>query len=160
MSAGLGFAGLEMGDGELVIVLRLLFATVAGLVIGWNRFRAGKPAGAGTHSLVALGSALFVALPAAHGSDTVTRVIQGVAAGVGFLGAGEIFRDPGSVSRVHGLTSAAALWATAALGIIAATASWLIMLASTLLVLVVLELAPRIEHKYKHQQGASEQGGR
>lgn len=156
MSSGLNLAALTMGDGEAVILLRLLFATCAGSVIGWNRFRAGKPAGTGTHALVALGAALFVVLQVEHGTDAVTRVIQGVAAGVGFLGAGEIFRDPSSTSRVHGLTSAAALWATAAIGTIAASGSAIVMLASTLLVLFVLVVAPRLEHKYRRQQGAGE----
>ena len=94
--------------GEAAIFLRLLIAALAGAAVGWNRFRAGKPAGVGTHALVALGAAMFVAIPvsmgALRGGDGVSRVIQGVAAGIGFLGAGEIFRDPSAASRVQGLT--------------------------------------------------------
>ena len=91
-------------QGDLIVLLRLLIAALAGAVIGWNRFRAGKPAGVGTHALVALGSALFVLIAIqmspGHSNDAFTRVVQGIATGVGFLGAGEIFRDAGTSSRV------------------------------------------------------------
>lgn len=137
---------------EPVLLARLLSAALAGGLIGWNRYRAGKPAGAGTYALVALGAALFVIVPAQLSlrltGDALSRAIQGVAAGVGFLGAGEIFRDPGEGSRVHGLTSAAALWATAAVGIIVACGSWVTALAAVVLVLAVLLIAPRLEGRY------------
>jgi putative Mg2+ transporter-C (MgtC) family protein len=132
---------------EWVVLVRLLLATLAGAVIGWNRHRAGKPAGIGTHALVALGAALFVAVPIGAGpghEDALSRTIQGVAAGVGFLGAGEIFRDPGA-GTVTGLTSAAALWVTAALGITIAAGSVFGSLTAAALVFLVLELAPRLE---------------
>ena len=138
--------------GEPVLLLRLLLATLVGAAIGWNRFRAGKPAGVGTHALVALGSALFVSIPAlsgiAEGGNPLARTIQGVATGVGFLGAGEIFRDPASGSRVHGLTSAAALWATAALGIIAVCGSLVMIGAITVLVLLILVIAAQLEQRF------------
>jgi putative Mg2+ transporter-C (MgtC) family protein len=130
------------------IVIRLVCATIVGAAIGWNRHRAGKPAGIGTHALVALGAGLFVAIPARLGDmhlDAVSRVVQGVAAGVGFLGAGEIFRAPGPGPQVTGLTSAAALWATAALGLIILCGPIREALAGSLLVLLVLEVAPRLE---------------
>jgi putative Mg2+ transporter-C (MgtC) family protein len=134
---------------ELNVVVRLLFAVLAGGAIGWNRHRAGKPAGAGTHALVALGAALFAITPAQSplftGTDALSRVIQGVATGIGFVGAGEIFRDRGAGNRVKGLTSAAALWATAAVGIIAACASWATVLVAAVTVLLVLIVAPRLE---------------
>ena len=137
-------------SGELSILIRLLIAALIGGAVGLNRFRAGKPAGIGTHSLVALGSAIFVIVPLSMisvlGRDGVTRVIQGVVAGIGFLGAGEIFRDAGTASRVHGLTSAAALWVTAALGVLAACGSGSVILAASVLVLVILYIAPRLEH--------------
>ncbi len=148
MGSGLDFT---LRAGELALFLRLLIATAAGAAVGWNRFRAGKPAGIGTHSLVALGSAMLVAIPmsmgALRGGDGATRVIQGVATGIGFLGAGEIFRDPSAASRVHGLTSAAALWVTAALGILAVCGSGSVILVATTLVLAILYVAPRLEHQ-------------
>lgn len=137
------------------LLLRLACAMVAGGVIGWNRHRAGKPAGIGTHSLVALGAGLFVAIPAAGEGvhpDALSRAIQGVAAGVGFLGAGEIFREPGN-GHVTGLTSAAALWATAALGLTIVAGPAIQALLATVLVVGVLELAPRIERHIPVKNG-------
>jgi putative Mg2+ transporter-C (MgtC) family protein len=134
------------------MLARMIVATLAGAAIGWNRHLAGKPAGAGTHALVALGAALFAAVPLSLGAshiDAVSRAVQGVAAGVGFLGAGEIFRDPGPKgSRVQGLTSAAALWATAALGLVIATGSIFAALTATALVLLVLVVVPRVERRF------------
>ena len=139
-------------QGDLIVFLRLLIAALAGAVIGWNRFRAGKPAGVGTHALVALGSALFVLIAIqmspGHSNDAFTRVVQGIATGVGFLGAGEIFRDAGTSNRVHGLTSAAALWVTAALGIVAGCGSGVLIASATALVLLVIVLSPRLEHRF------------
>jgi putative Mg2+ transporter-C (MgtC) family protein len=141
---------LTLHSSEFAIFLRLLIAAFIGGVVGWNRFRAGKPAGIGTHALVALGSAIFVLVPISMisvlGRDGVTRVIQGVVAGIGFLGAGEIFRDPSTTTRVHGLTSAAALWVTAALGVLAACGSGMVILAASSLVLAILYIAPHLEH--------------
>jgi putative Mg2+ transporter-C (MgtC) family protein len=143
---------------ELVLLLRLLLAALAGAAIGWNRFRVGKPAGIGTHALVAIGAALFVAIPVladpAHGLDALTRVIQGIAAGIGFLGAGEIFRDAGGV---HGLTSAASLWVTAALGVVAVCGSGLLIVVATAIVLLVLVLAPRCERTLLARPGQNRQ---
>lgn len=133
------------------LLARLVFAAVAGGVIGWNRHRAGKPAGIGTHALVALGAGLFVSIPVGFGADHVdalSRAIQGVAAGIGFLGAGEIFRDPGTGSRVTGLTSAASLWVTAALGIAIVSGPVLQSAGVAALVLAILEIAPRIERRF------------
>ncbi|HUM01412.1 MAG TPA: MgtC/SapB family protein [Thermoanaerobaculia bacterium] len=147
---------------EWEVLVRVVIATLAGAAVGWNRHRAGKPAGMGTHALVALGAALFVAIPAhlagGQASDAMSRVIQGVATGIGFLGAGEIFRDPGPAGSVQGLTSAAAIWATAALGVLAVVGSWGTIAVVTLLILLVLVLAPRAERKYPSTGGAG--GGR
>ena len=142
---------------EWLLALRIVFAAIVGGLIGWNRHRAGKPAGVGTHALVALGAAIFVSVPVFFGGshpDAVSRVIQGVATGVGFIGAGEIFRDPGPRSRVTGLTTAAALWATAALGVTIVCGSLLASAVLALLVLGVLELAPRLERHMKPHDAA------
>lgn len=156
MNFGLDFT---LHAGEPAILLRLLLAALAGAAVGWNRFRAGKPAGVGTHALVALGSAMFVAVPvltgALRGSDGVSRVIQGVAAGIGFLGAGEIFHDLSAAGRVQGLTSAAALWVTAALGVLAICGSGVVIVAATALVLAVLFVAPRLEHQLPGNRNVS-----
>ena len=132
---------------EWIVLLRLVLATLAGAAIGWNRHRAGKPAGVGTHALVALGAAMFTAVPFAPGpghDDALSRAIQGIAVGVGFLGAGEIIREPGA-GTVTGLTSAAAIWVTAALGVTIASGAVFGSLAVAGLVFTVLEVAPRFE---------------
>jgi putative Mg2+ transporter-C (MgtC) family protein len=110
------------------IIFRLSVALVAGGVIGWDRERAGKPAGLRTHMLISLGAALFVMATLAAGSaDAASRAIQGVAAGVGFLGAGEIVHRSlrGQVGYMpSNLTSAAAIWVSAALGAAAGYGLW------------------------------------
>jgi putative Mg2+ transporter-C (MgtC) family protein len=105
------------GAGQLA--LRLLVAGLIGAVLGWDRERLKKAAGLRTHILVALGSAAFVAvtLQAGIGPDGVSRVVQGLAAGIGFLGAGCIVKS--TDEHVHGLTTAAGIWLTAAVGVAA-----------------------------------------
>lgn len=99
------------------LTLRLLIAAVLGGLIGRDRERAGKAAGIRTHLLVAVGAAAFVAVPQQAGATPadVTRVLQGLVAGIGFLGAGCIWKDDND-GRVEGLTTAAGLWLTAAVG--------------------------------------------
>lgn len=99
------------------LAVRLVIAAVLGGLIGRDRERAGKAAGVRTHLLVAVGSAAFVAVPHQAGASPadVTRVLQGLVAGIGFLGAGCIWKDD-TDGRVEGLTTAAGLWLTAAVG--------------------------------------------
>ena len=141
---------LVLHPGDLMVMVRLVLAALAGGVIGWNRFRAGKPAGVGTHALVAMGAALFVAIPVQMGPGShegFTRVVQGIATGIGFIGAGEIFRDADHDRRVHGLTSAAALWVTAALGVVAGCGSAALIAAATAFTLLIVLAAPHLEHR-------------
>ena len=100
------------------IVLRLALALLVGFVLGLNRWLHHKSAGIRTHSLVAIGSALAVMLISNFVQDdaqSVSRVLQGLITGLGFLGAGVIIREQLS-QRVHGLTTAASLWACALIG--------------------------------------------
>lgn len=103
------------------IALRLVAAVLIGSVVGINRELHEKPAGVRTHALVALGSAVVVlacsqlGTTADHQADAVSRVVQGLVAGIGFLGGGVILRDPGG-GQVQGLTTAAAIWVTALFG--------------------------------------------
>ena len=100
------------------VSLRLLLAALLGALLGLEREHAGKAAGLRTHMLVALGGALFVLVPLQSGMDAadLSRVIQGVVAGVGFLCAGTILKS-GEEDQVRGLTTAAGLWMTAAIGV-------------------------------------------
>jgi putative Mg2+ transporter-C (MgtC) family protein len=103
----------------LQVTVRLLLAALLGGLIGLNRQRHGKAAGLRTHMLVALGSAALTAAPAAAGASTETlaRVVQGIMAGIGFLGGGAIIKGTDE-QHVHGLTTAASIWLTATLGIV------------------------------------------
>jgi putative Mg2+ transporter-C (MgtC) family protein len=100
------------------IVLRLVLALLVGTVLGLNRWLHHKSAGIRTHSLVAIGSATAVMLISDFVQDdaqSVSRVLQGLITGLGFLGAGVIIHEQRS-KRVHGLTTAASLWACALIG--------------------------------------------
>jgi len=111
-----------MPDAWLDIFARLLLSVIVGAVIGLNRDLHHKQAGVRTNALVSLGSALaiLVVMPPGedptHRIDAMSRVIQGVLTGIGFLGAGVILRDPAS-RHVSGLTTAAAVWLAALLGV-------------------------------------------
>jgi putative Mg2+ transporter-C (MgtC) family protein len=102
----------------LRVVVRIVVAVALGGLLGAERERAGKAAGLRTHMLVALGSALFVMFPAELGMrvEDLSRVIQGVATGIGFIGAGTILKRS-EAEEVHGLTTAANIWLTAAIGL-------------------------------------------
>ena len=146
-------------DDWLGLTFRLTLALLIGGVIGWNRQAAGKPAGLRTHMLVSLGAAIFVLIPlqasTSESVDTVSRAIQGVATGVGFLGAGEILhysvQESGRAS-IKGLTSAATIWLTAALGIVAGCGFWQLSLLSTLMTLLILSVAKKLERIVFHRQ--------
>jgi len=129
------------------VFIRLLVASVLGAVVGLERLREHRPAGLRTHMLVALGAAMFTLVPFEHQmSDAdLSRVIQGVAAGIGFLGAGTILKLS-EEHKITGLTSAASIWMTAAAGM-AVGAGWLWpALLGTLLAWIILHLLHRWEH--------------
>lgn len=126
------------------ITLRLLLAATLGGLLGFEREQRGKAAGMRTHMLVALGAALFVLIPQQAGiSDAdLTRVIQGVIVGVGFLGAGTILKSTNE-ETVKGLTTAAGLWLTAAIGIAAGFGREASAVLSTFLALIIFYLMPK-----------------
>lgn len=109
---------LPDGREAIRVSIRLLVALLAGGIIGYQRERAGKAAGLRTHMLVALGTALFVIAAAESGmeQDAMSRVVQGLATGIGFLGAGAILKLEDQ-RVIRGLTTAAGIWITAALGV-------------------------------------------
>jgi len=102
------------------VTIRLVLAAVFAGIVGYERERAGKPAGLRTHMLVALGGAVFVtaSLEAGSTSADISRVIQGVATGIGFIGGGAILKSRDN-DEVTGLTTAASIWLTAGVGIAA-----------------------------------------
>ena len=125
------------------IVVRLGMAGLLGGLLGWERELAGKAAGVRTHMLVAMGAALFVLVSqqAGIGPADSSRVLQGIIAGVGFLGAGTILKGDAE-SQVKGLTTAAGIWLTAAIGVAAGLGREVTAVLSTLLALAVLWLLP------------------
>jgi putative Mg2+ transporter-C (MgtC) family protein len=128
------------------VVIRLLAATVLGAVIGFQRERAGKPAGLRTHMLVTLGTAVFVLACSGVGmsSDGLSRVIQGIVTGIGFIGAGSILKLDRE-RDIQGLTTAAGVWMTAAVGVAVGLGSLGVALLSTVFTLVILSFTKRFE---------------
>lgn len=137
------------------VLIRLIAATLLGAAVGVQRERAGKPAGLRTHMLVTLGTAVFVLACSGVGmsSDGLSRVIQGIITGIGFIGAGSILKL--SEERdIQGLTTAAGVWMTAAVGVAVGLGSLGVALLSTLFTLVILSLATRFEHRADKRHAA------
>jgi len=128
-----------------VIVARLLAAAVLGGLVGYERERKGRSAGLKTHVLVSMGSALFVLAPAGAGTelDDLTRVMQGIVSGIGFLGAGAIIKMERD-GRVEGLTTAAGIWLTCAIGMAAGIGMEMVALMTTIAALIVVNAVPKI----------------
>lgn len=135
-----------MDDNILQEILRLLAAAAAGIAIGINREMQGKPLGMRTLALVGVGTALATMTAVDFRGldqhpDALSRVVQGVLQGVltgiGFIGAGVVLRDKES-GTVQGLTTAASVWVTAAIGIACALAAWHLVVIGVVLTLVVL----------------------
>jgi putative Mg2+ transporter-C (MgtC) family protein len=136
----------------LEVTYRLGAATVVGGVIGLNREFHSKPTGLRTLGLVGLGSAVAVLAVDYEASDTAatSRVVQGVITGIGFLGAGIILRRPGE-ARVQGMTTAAAIWVTACLGVACGIGAWRVIPVAGVLLAFLLILGGPIEtalHRY------------
>lgn len=139
---------------ELDGLLRLAVATAVGMVIGVNRDLYGKPTGTRTLGLVCLGAALISLVgtnvdgipgDANALSRVVQGVIQGVLTGIGFVGAGVVVHDRKNM-LVHGLTTAATVWVTAALGVACALASWTLVAGGVAITLILLVLAKPLDH--------------
>lgn len=136
---------------ELDISLRLSAATLIGAAIGLNRDLHGKPTGIRTLGLVGLGAALvvlastdfLVALPSTD-ANPVSRAIQGVLTGIGFLGAGVIVREGGG-KKVEGLTTAALIWLTACIGIVCGLGAWIPAVVTFCMVFLLLVVGGALE---------------
>jgi putative Mg2+ transporter-C (MgtC) family protein len=147
-------------NGNEETALRLCAALVVGALFGLNRELHGKPAGLRTHALVSLGAAaaavLILRSPDGHltaDSNALSRVIQGILTGVGFLGAGVILRDP--AGHVTGLTTAATIWVCAVLGLICGLGYWFVLGVTVGLTTIILllgrpleRLAERLFHRH------------
>jgi putative Mg2+ transporter-C (MgtC) family protein len=141
-SLAVDFSELADGPSVIRIIARLLAAALLGGVLGWQRECHGKAAGMRTHMLVALGTASFVLIPAQMewSSADLSRVVQGVVTGIGFLGAGTILKRNDERS-IQGLTTAADIWLTAAVGVAAGLGRLASAGLVALLAYVILSLA-------------------
>ena len=126
------------------ILVRLLLAAALGFLLGFEREHSGKAAGVRTHMLVAIGAALFMLVPQQSGivPADMSRIIQGLIAGIGFLCAGTILKQGRDEDQVRGLTTAAGLWMTAAIGMACGLGRESTAIVSAVLTFVVLALMP------------------
>ena len=147
------FSGLPDVRQMVSLVTRLLTAMILGALIGAQRERSGKPAGLRTHMLVAMGGALFVLAPVEAGMelDGMSRVIQGIVTGIGFIGAGAILKLQDK-REIEGLTTAAGIWMTAAVGIAAGLGRLGLALVSTVLTWITLSIIGKIESWMNEKQ--------
>ncbi len=122
---------------DLSMFGRIALAALLGFIIGWEREVRGHPAGARTFALVSAGSAALTAIAFDAFPATAEKLIAGIVTGIGFLGAGVVLRE--NSGHVRGLTTAAAIWAISAIGVLAGTARLLLSALTTLLFLVLLE---------------------
>ncbi len=145
ITAALAHEFADLGDAATAarVIFRLIVAAALGGALGYERETTGKAAGIRTHMLVALGAALFVLVPLETGADdqAIARVVQGLVAGIGFLGAGAIVKGRQG-EEIHGLTTAAGIWTTAALGMTVALGHALTAVIATILALLVLRILP------------------
>ena len=137
----------------IAIILRLALATGLGAAVGINREMRLKPAGLRTHALVSLGAALFgvIGLSMATGAtdfSAASRIVQGIVAGVGFIGGGVILRrdDP---KGVHGLSTAASIWVVSAIGVAAGLGLWRSAIAAVAFALIILALGKPLDRQLR-----------
>jgi len=142
------FSDIPASSEALRIIIRLLVAAILGGLLGYERELREKDAGIRTHMLVAVGTALFIVGPLQAGANLndMTRVMQGVVQGIGFLGAGAIIIGT-STRRTRGLTTAAGIWATAGIGMAAGLGMEVTAILSTFVLLFILAFLPYILKK-------------
>lgn len=150
---------LEFLGGPWEILLRLGVATLIGCALGLNRELRNKPAGMRTHGLVCLGSSLITLASLQFTFDGVRvdasgalRAVQGIMAGIGFLGGGVILRDD-SRQSIQGLTTAASIWVSACLGVACGVGQWLTALVALVLALLVLIVGAPLEGLFRRWLG-------
>ena len=140
-------------DTQVNLGLRLTLGLVLGAIVGFEREFHRQPAGFRTHSLVALGSALFTIVSGfafdGPGADP-TRIAAQIVSGIGFIGAGTILQYRGNI---RGLTTAASLWSVAAVGMAAGAGMWILAIMATVLMLIVLSILDRVERLARRHLG-------
>jgi putative Mg2+ transporter-C (MgtC) family protein len=140
--------GLPTAEQFMRVLIRMTAAALLGAVVGFERERSGKPAGLRTHMLVSLGTALFViaCLESGMSSEGMSRVVQGLATGIGFLGAGAILKLT-EQQDIKGLTTAAGIWMTAALGVAAGLGRWGSAAVGVVMIWIILSVLDRVDER-------------
>lgn len=135
---------------EIEIIIRLVIALILGSAIGYERKIHNKKAGMRTHAMVCVGAALFAGLAslALEDSSAFARIAAGLVTGIGFLGAGMIFK---SEKRIEGLTTASEIWVLGAIGLTIGSGFYLIAIAATLIVMFIL-----VPEKYLEREAVKE----
>jgi putative Mg2+ transporter-C (MgtC) family protein len=136
------------------VIVRLVTAALVGGVLGAEREAVGKAAGLRTHMLVSMGAALFVIFPTEAGMpiQDLSRVVQGVATGIGFIGAGAILKRTDR-EDISGLTTAAGLWLTGAIGLAAGVGQLWLSFVSAFFAWIILRVLRRIERRFGRHNG-------
>jgi putative Mg2+ transporter-C (MgtC) family protein len=139
--------GLPERKQLIQVVVRIVASVLVAGIIGYQRGASGKNAGLRTHVLVALGATIFVLGASSSGmhEDALSRVIQGIITGIGFIGAGTILKRD---TKVLGLTTSAGLWTTCAIGVVIGLGELGIAIIGGVVTFIVLELLRRIEARY------------
>lgn len=122
-------------EDDLTFAARMALAAILAFIVGWERESRGSPAGDRTHGMVALGAAAFTSIGVESFPATAEKLIAGVVTGVGFLGAGMIMREG---TNVRGLTTAAGIWAVAAVGVVVGAGEYLLGVILTAFILMIL----------------------
>jgi len=138
------------------VIIRLIAAALLGSIIGYERERAGKAAGLRTHILVTLGTCVFVLACSGFGmsSDGLSRVVQGIVTGIGFIGAGSILKL-NEERDIKGLTTSAGIWMTAAIGVAVGLGTLGLALLGAILTVIVLAIVGPIDSKEEKKRAAN-----
>jgi putative Mg2+ transporter-C (MgtC) family protein len=139
------------------LALRLVLATILGAAVGLNREMSLKPAGLRTHALVSLGAALLTYVGLQFGRpigdlSAASRIVQGVVAGIGFIGGGAILHQSGG-RPIHGLTTAASIWIVSAAGVAVGAGLWRAATIAVALTLVMLTIGHSIDNALRKAGG-------
>lgn len=151
---------------ELILSAKLFAALLLGAIVGLEREKHGSPAGIRTYAAVSLGAALFT-LIGIHSTDetAASRIVANIVTGIGFLGAGIIYKD-NTKGFTHGLTTASTVWATAAVGVAVACNMFIIAIVATIAIYFLLALHHfhwyarlkkkwEIKEKHKHEDNSA-----
>lgn len=136
---------ISLGE-NLWIIFNIIFSALVGLILGFERAKRGKNAGVRTFSLVCLGACVFTMLSlSAFKTDDTARIAAQIVTGIGFLGAGVIWRGGEGEYTIHGITTAADMWVSAAIGMAIGTEQYIMAVATTVVVMIILNIHTKTE---------------